>query len=93
MNKALIARLEAAMWRAARSAPPDDAREGDWLRAQLDRIEHSGGFLEASGPVVWVPRWMVRELTLARLAGLGEPPEPTGLVADKAFFDDLSGNL
>ena len=90
MNKALIARLEAAMRRAARPAPPDDAKKGDWLATQLDRVEHPGGFWEATGPVVWVPRWMVRELTMARL---GEPPAPTGLVADKAFFDDLSGNL
>lgn len=39
--------------------------------------------------MVWVPLGLI----LALLAVLGEPPEQTGMVADKAFFDDLSGNL
>ena len=65
-----IARLQAALRAAACSAPPGDAKDGEWLRTQLDRTEYLDGFGHPSGPVVWVPRALVHDLTLARLATL-----------------------
>lgn len=67
-----ITRLEAALRATARSAPPDDAKDGEWLRTQLDRTEYLDGFRHSSGPVVWVPRALVHDLTLARLATLND---------------------
>ena len=48
--------IDAAIKAAAKPEPPPDAKPGEWLSCQFDKIEYPGGYFTWTGTTFWVPK-------------------------------------